>query len=391
MTSASGGNKTTVTINGTEYYVHEFTSDGSLDVTETGQVDVLLVGGGGAGGSGSAKGTGGGGGGGVAVATGWTLDNTGNYAVSVGSGASTAGGSGGKTVFNGITAIGGGGGNDRNSDGYDGGCGGGAGQGQSSNDSLGGSATQPGTNGSAVDDYGSMGGPTSRGAGDGDNAGGGGGATQAGANGGPNTGDCNGGDGYDASHLFGTGFGDNGWFGGGGAGGNNEGGGNGNDNYGGKGGGGDSPGGSSQSPQNGMNGAGGGGGGQAHNDSSGVGYGGDGTVLIRYEAVNAPSTPQNFSASPNGNDPDLSWDSVSWNGEQGHYNVYRGPVGGSLTEIAQVSAGTTSYNDTGASQDNNYDYAVEAENSAGTSNLSSRSSAVTLPNAPGSLSGEHTS
>lgn len=113
------------------------------------------------------------------------------------------------------------------------------------------------------------------------------------------------------------------------------------------------------------------------------------TDLISFAPL-TPTTPQNVTATADGNDPDLSWDAVDWRGEQGHYNVYRGPVGGSLSQIAEVAAGTTTYNDTGASQDSEYDYAIEAENSSGTSSLSNRDSAVTLPTAPSDLSGSYT-
>lgn len=107
-------------------------------------------------------------------------------------------------------------------------------------------------------------------------------------------------------------------------------------------------------------------------------------------SVSAPSTPQNLTATASGNSPDLSWDSVNWNGDQGHYNIYRSdPSFWAPSEIDQVSSGTTTYDDTSANQDDEYEYAVQAENSAGSSNLSNRDTAVTLPDAPSDLSSSY--
>ena len=47
--SATGGTTTDVTVGGTDYRIHEFTSDGTFTVTAGGDVDILLVGGGGSG------------------------------------------------------------------------------------------------------------------------------------------------------------------------------------------------------------------------------------------------------------------------------------------------------------------------------------------------------
>lgn len=91
-----------------------------------------------------------------------------------------------------------------------------------------------------------------------------------------------GGDGFNASKIFGTDFGDQGWFAGGGGGG----GGSGDEYiaYGGKGGGGNGNSGSTDDSTAGINNTGGGGGGGGFNDS--VNYngknGGSGIVLIRY-------------------------------------------------------------------------------------------------------------
>lgn len=94
--------------------------------------------------------------------------------------------------------------------------------------------------------------------------------------------------------------------------------------------------------------------------------------------VSAPSTPQNLSSSVSGDDVTLDWDPVSWNGDQGHYDVYRGTTSGSYSQIAQVNSGTTSYTDSNLTAGQTYYYVVDANNSAGTSGDSNEASA-TIP------------
>ena len=134
----SGGTETTYTESGVTYNVHTFTSSGTLTVTNSGVVDVLVVGGGG--GGAVDDGAGGGGAGGL-IEQGGVFVPSGSVSVTVG-----AGGPGGTSVtdttsmigldsvFLGITAIGGGA--SRNESGsvqvkseLSGGCGAGAGGG----------------------------------------------------------------------------------------------------------------------------------------------------------------------------------------------------------------------------------------------------------------------
>lgn len=114
---ASGGAIIPAADAGNGYKYHVFESSGSLIVTagETTQADVLIVGGGGSGGGGQG---GGGGGGGVVYGTSVTL-SVGTYPVTVGSGGAAIptavtygsdGNNGSPSSFNGVTALGGGGG-----------------------------------------------------------------------------------------------------------------------------------------------------------------------------------------------------------------------------------------------------------------------------------------
>ena len=119
-TNATGG---TVTYSG-NYKIHTFTGSGTLNVTESGNVEYLVVGGGGGGQSawGWGDGSGGGSGGGAGGYRSGTLSTTSkSYTITVGNG----GGSdqkGGDSIFDTITATGGGSGS-----GGSGGSGGGGG------------------------------------------------------------------------------------------------------------------------------------------------------------------------------------------------------------------------------------------------------------------------
>lgn len=138
--SASGG----VIINVGDYTTHTFTTDGLFTVTDGGYIDMLIVGGGGGGGH-----TTGGGGGGGEVVNVTRILGVGSYSVTIGTGGAGATNgvavapNGGTTIFNGISALGGGGaGSDYNSGGS-GACGGGSGWGT---DKIGG-AGSPGYSG----------------------------------------------------------------------------------------------------------------------------------------------------------------------------------------------------------------------------------------------------
>jgi hypothetical protein len=284
---ASGGdNVFTETLNGTEYKIHEFTTDGTFTVSTAPpgkSIDVLIVGGGGGGGGGdSGDGSGGGGGaGGLIFKENESVSET-SYSINIGSGGAGGrynGSNGQDTTAFGYTALGGGygGDGDATNNGGDGGSGGGGGGNSGSNN--GGAGLQPtSTDGG----FGNPGGGATTASGD--EGGGGGGAGEAGFNGrsytdvppsGP------GGDGLDYSDKFGTSVGENGYFAGGGAGhaddrggglipGGLGGGGDFNDNT------------REQFPGQDGTGGGGAGGGKGGPRLEGE-DGGDGVVLIRYE------------------------------------------------------------------------------------------------------------
>ena len=205
------------------YRQHAFTANGSLEVTVTGNVGIMVVAGGASGGSDMAGG--GGAGGLVYKATHELTSNT--YDAVIGAGgagqplANTSGNVGIDTTFtiNGgaveFTAKGGGTGGGENIAGGSGGSGGGA-----SYSGTGGSTTQAGTttgvNSTADVNIGYAGG-VGRAAPD-YNGGGGGGAGGIGAAGASAQAGA-GGLGYNASAIFGTAVGDSGWFASGGGGG----------------------------------------------------------------------------------------------------------------------------------------------------------------------------
>jgi hypothetical protein len=89
------------------YTIHKFTSSGSLTVTGDGNAEVLVVGGGGGGGYNSTYGHEGGGGAGGCLYNDSYFLSTGTYTVTVGSGGS-ANKNGQNSVFDTLTAIGGG-------------------------------------------------------------------------------------------------------------------------------------------------------------------------------------------------------------------------------------------------------------------------------------------
>jgi len=285
---ATGG---TVTYVG-GYTVHTFKTDGTFIVSSGGEIDVLMVGGGGGGG---ADNGGGAGAGGLIFRPGLLVD-VGSYTIDIGPGGTgavaqgTTAGKGSNTTAFGLTALGGGYGNNGHSADGSANSGGSGGGGDGERGSTGGSGTQPSQSGdSGTYGYGNDGGGTNGSDGGG---GGGGGAGVDGGNGGNNDGGT-GGDGlnevtvngtvYNFAEIFGTTSGEiisgEAWFAGGGAGGNKnaintsisggKGGGGGTANY---------------YPSAGTANTGGGGGGSAYTGStvpSGA-NGGSGIVIIRY-------------------------------------------------------------------------------------------------------------
>lgn len=189
------------------YWYHTFTASGTFTPTTSLTAEVLAIAGGG---GGSVYAGGGGGAGGLLYHSGKSM-TAGNYTVTIGAGgggisnASGRGGSGANTVFDTMTAVGGGG---AGGDGYTGLSGGSGGGG--SYTSAGGAATQ-GSSGGATG-YGFKGGNSTSSAGNG-TGGGGGGAGAAGTNDGP------GGNGLNtwAAWAAATGTGVSGYFAGGGA------------------------------------------------------------------------------------------------------------------------------------------------------------------------------
>lgn len=130
--AATGGTETTFVGDGTNgvlgqtYKVHTFTADGTLDVSQGGEVDVLLVGGGGPGGN---SGKAGGGAGAMMELFGVNLD-AGAVPVTVGAGGITGTSlAGGHSAFGDLSAPGGGAGASPNASqgnqGFPGGSGGG--------------------------------------------------------------------------------------------------------------------------------------------------------------------------------------------------------------------------------------------------------------------------
>jgi hypothetical protein len=288
--SGSGGNDT-FTLNG--YRVHVFTSGGTFTANgDIDNLDVLMVGGGGGGGSDNGAG---GGAGGLIFRPNSYITN-GDYTIQIGTpgtgtpGPGTTSGKGGSTTAFGLTAVGGGYGNNGNAGDGTSNNGGSGGGGDGERPTTGGSGTQPTQSGdSGTYGYGNDGG---NGASGGDNgAGGGGGAGTDGGNGTSTLGGT-GGDGlnevtvggnvYNFATIFGTDYGEiisgQAWFAGGGAGGNDNN--NGTSVAGGKGGGGST---ANHIPDDGTTNTGGGGGGSTYNNSFPAGGdGGSGIVIIRY-------------------------------------------------------------------------------------------------------------
>lgn len=251
------------------YYYHAFPENGTFTSSTSSNVLALVVAGGGGGGGSGGRG-GGGGGGGIQYSSSYAVTAQG-YSITVGNkgvgavGSTTESSAGGNSVFGTLTATGGGRGggewnaaNNASQVGGNGGCGGGA---SAYYNQVGGTGSQGYNGGNGTNlVYG---------------AGGGGGMGAVGAAGSGNDGGV-GGAGVDYSSIFGTAFGEVGWFSGGGGGGAT-----GTIGAGGNGGGGDANGGLA------IPNTGGGGGGQG-------GAGGSGIVIISY--LTTASQNNNFFA-----------------------------------------------------------------------------------------------
>ena len=300
-----------------------FKESGEWDIPEgVESVDVLVVGGGGGGGSRY----GGGGAGGLIFKPNHEIQGTSPLTITVGSGgagASADGGQGtdgGNSIFENLTAIGGGGGGGQSpTSGRDGGSGGGSG---GTDNSDNGEGIQPNQSGdSGTFGYGNDGGEMASGGGGGTAAGGGGGgAGEVGqTSSASNPGD--GGDGlkevtinsinYNFASIFGDTYGekiDNDvWFAGGGGGSGAE---TDNASEGGKGGGADGKDGNdSQTPNNALENTGGGGaGGPWDGDGLAASSGGSGIVILAYEDPFVPPT------NPTELEPQLEFEQFSFTG-----------------------------------------------------------------------------
>jgi hypothetical protein len=280
--SQNGDEITVENIGGTDYVIHKFTSIGPANFTPPAgitEVDLLIVAGGGGGAGNTAysgAGGGAGGAGGLIFESAYTVTSNNPISLSVGDGGNGINGinnpadNGDDSVFDGLTALGGGGGNitpggeTTNSPAADGGSGGGG------RLNPAGSGLQEGST------DGGFGNDGARNSTDNGGGGGGGAGTQPSNITGNDGGD--GGDGLDYSAFFGPSVGDAGFFAGGGGGGG--------DNVGAQGLGGQGGGGNGSSardliaPDAGMpnTGGGGGGGSSEHVGASG----GSGIVIIRY-------------------------------------------------------------------------------------------------------------
>lgn len=284
---ATGGAEYSISIDGVEWRVHSFTSNGSLSVSSTGSlgtVDYLVVAGGGGGGGYYSGGGGGAGGlltsisgevsgGGVLPGQMSEITNI-DYLVTVGLGgaggtgdSSASGQNGQNSSFNGLTAIGGGGGGSGGLSGANGGSGGGSGgNGQATGFYFGGTGSQGYNGGNGYSDSGNYG------------AGGGGGAGSAGLNGDDSI------SGEAGIGVISSITGESLYYSGGGGAGTHTGT-NSTRTLGGIGGGGDGGlGGGNNSGFSGTANTGGGGGGATYQNSTGAvgGTGGSGIVIVRY-------------------------------------------------------------------------------------------------------------
>jgi hypothetical protein len=102
--------------------------------------------------------------------------------------------------------------------------------------------------------------------------------------------------------------------------------------------------------------------------------------------VSVPSAPQNVLAAGHNGYVIVTWQAPSSDGGSAitSYKVWRGPNAGSIAPIADVTAGTLTYNDTTVTNGQTYVYAVQAVNAVGSSAASNIVTATpgTVPGAP---------
>jgi hypothetical protein len=305
-TDCSGGTEST----SGGYKYHTFTSGGTLTVNSAGNVEVLVVGGGGGGGGWQYHG-GGGGAGGVVYQAAYAVSGP-SVGVTVGAGGTAGagtsrGGTGGDSIFGGLTAGGGGGGGNYYGVGLAGGSGGGASY----------QYPTPGAaNGIGVGFRGGYG--VSVGV---NGCGGGGGAGGVGADG-TSTAGGNGGVGLQYSQFAVAGGSPAGWFAGGGGGSTFS---SGTPGSGGAGGGGSS---TATIGNNGTANTGGGGGAPRSHVANVAGAGGTGVVIVRYPLYGTLSI-------------DVTPDTASWVITAYHAS-YAGPLSGT-GDLGATAAPVGSY------------------------------------------------
>ena len=320
---ATGGNiKDTSAVN--NYTLHVFTSSGEFEIQAAppgAKIDVLIVGGGGGGGGGANStwhGGAGGGAGQVRLKTQLAVNAGDKFTVVIGNGGNGGAGannpgvngsSGGQTSFGAFVAAGGGAGDAGLGGGTGGGGGSGGGEAAGSGPSGGGSASR-GVNGTLDFSLGHTGGRWyNSGTSGGDPFGSGGGGAGGGGHFTGRRYAGTGGHGVYLKTLFGTAYGDNGYFGGGGGGAGADDNSNYNSNNsgyraaggpggGGNGGGGGNNPGSADGFPGSANTGGGGGGGYGGTPQFNGGTGGSGVVIVRYkttdgytEALGQPGNP----------------------------------------------------------------------------------------------------
>ncbi len=345
--ACSGGTVTAVD----NTIIHTFTSVGSTTLNCSGisarSTRVLVVAGGGGGGSGS-NGGGGGGAGGYLYDPSFSLANS-SYSVAVGQGGSSSQ-NGGNSIFDSMTAVGGGTGSGNGGSGGGANWGGSAGLGTSGQGNNGGS--------SLCTNFG----------------GGGGGPGAVG-----NDGVCHqggfGGDGL-TNDISGTTVAYAGGGGGAGtSGGSNSGG------RGGLGGGGDGATGIGNSGSSASTNSGGGGGGGF---TSG-GNGGSGIVIVAY-SLNAPSAPSNAVADASATQPQIS---LTWtdNSYEFNFEILRSTDGNTYTHLATTSLNVVNFTDTGLSALTTYYYKIRAFDGNQYSSLSNVASTTTntTPSSPSGM------
>jgi hypothetical protein len=336
-TAATGG---TITYSG-DYTIHTFTSSGTLTVGEAMNVEVLVVAGGGGGGKAEQNlggdGGGGGGAGGIVYNASYAV-TPGEKTVTVGSGGAGAttysgkGGTGENSVFDTITAYGGGGGGTDGggyNPGADGGSGGGAAN-QYEGANSGGAASPSGqgnAGGGATTNY-----TTQRG------GSGGGGASTAGTSRTSAAGGAGGnGTAYSISGSAMT-------YGGGGGGGGSNGSAGGSGGSGGGGAGGSNGNGANATANTG---GGGGGGGAKASDGGNGGNGGSGIVIVRY-IPSSSSSWYNSAGVPGGTDTlttgannSINLSTLGWSGANFYYKIAFAGDGSNTPVLSDVTVNYT--------------------------------------------------